>query len=291
MAFDFQFVVLKLVASTISIMPKWLIRMLLPILSRLVSLFWSKDRRLLQKNVTAVYGLASHSRFMKMFERQVLDHQLAASFETISNAVSSQTRVELEGLEQTHEAVTESLRAGKGLIVVTAHLGSWELVASSVAKGAGVPFNALAKPSKNSAFTKFLDALRAKMNIRVLWTDSKNLLRDMLGVLKKGECLGFVMDQKPEGRIGHKVDFLGRKTAFVSGPAKIASRSQTPILAIFCLRQGPWRYRLIAESINMSEQDSELELTQKMATVMEKYIKLYPEQWLWNYKRWRLDQT
>lgn len=291
MVLGFQLALLKVVAATISVMPKSFIRILQPLLSRFVGLFWAKDRRLLHRNAAAVYGLAPHSRFMGMFERQVRDHQLAAFFETIANAVAQKPRLEVEGLEELEQVVQTSLSAGNGLIVVTAHLGSWELVASSVAKVSNVPFSALAKPSKNPAFTKFLDSLRARMNTRVLWTDSKNLLRDMLGVLKKGECLGFVMDQKPEGRVGHQVDFFGRKTAFVSGPAKISSRSQTPILAVFCVRQSPWRYRVVAESIKVSEQDSEVAVTQKMATVMERYIRLYPEQWLWNYKRWRLDQT
>ena len=113
----------------------------------------------------------------------------------------------------------------------------------------------------------------------------------MLKLLKAGECLGFVMDQKPEGRIGPSVNFLGQMTEFVSGPAKLAMRQSSPVLAVFCVRTGPHQYRLLQKVVAPADHgiDDETILTQKMADAIEEAIRLYPEQWIWNYKRWRSE--
>ena len=127
------------------------------------------------------------------------------------------------------------------------------------------------------------------MGVNVLWTDRKTLLREMLAALKRQESLGFVMDQKPEGRQGPSVDFLGINTEFVSGPATMAVRANCPIIAIFCLRVGRGRYRILSRTIlgpNHQQQDEKL-VTEMLAAAISDAIRLYPEQWTWTYKRWR----
>ncbi len=179
--------------------------------------------------------------------------------------------------------------SGNGLIFITAHHGSWELVANEIARATGKTFVALAKPSKLPEFTDVLTKLRGKADTKVLYTDSKNLLRDMIKTLKENGNLGFVMDQKPEGRVGPIVEFLGQPTEFVTGPAKLAARHGSPVVAIFCMRTGPWAYRIEFETVVGPDQNllDEQGLTQKMATAITRSIQIYPEQWIWNYKRWR----
>jgi KDO2-lipid IV(A) lauroyltransferase len=110
----------------------------------------------------------------------------------------------------------------------------------------------------------------------------------MLGALRSGATVGFVMDQKPDGRQGPIVPFFGQPTAFVAGPAAMALRCGCPVVAIFCLREGPFRYRLVSETVEVpAGGDAELALTARMAATVERVIRDYPEQWTWNYRRWR----
>jgi len=107
--------------------------------------------------------------------------------------------------------------------------------------------------------------------------------------LKRAECVGFVMDQKPEGRNGPVVPFFGIPTEFVSGPATMTARTGCAVIALFCVRTGPFSYRLLSETLvppGHAESD-ELALTTRMAGAIEAAIRLYPEQWTWGYKRWR----
>ncbi len=277
--------VLRLVASWPASWIPWTSRCVGFLAPRLLP----RDQKLIAGNVERVYALPPHSSFSKSFQEQVFRSQWCVLMETLRANLSKHDPVKVEGLDELAVTTQDLMSAGKGLIIVTAHLGNWEFVARYTARASGRRFHALAKPSKLPELTKILDDLRQRMNTAVLWTDSKNLLKDMLKLLKAGECLGFVMDQKPEGRVGPLVQFFNQPTEFVSGPAKLSIRQGSPVLAVFCMRIGVLQYRIIQKLIVPADHGltDEIELTQKMATSIESVIRLYPEQWLWNYKRWR----
>ncbi len=259
----------------------WVISGLMPLLGR-------KEALRLEANADAVLGLRAGTHFARQFARQNRRHQATCMIETL-RAIREPASLSVLGVEQLREQIATAEASGLGHVVVTAHAGSWELVAYHGRQAAQRPFHVLAKPSRSAALTAALDALRQKMNVTVLWTDKKSLLRDMLGAFKRGESVGFVMDQKPEARQGPVVQFFGRPTEFVSGPAQMAIRADCAVIAVFCMREGPWRYRLITETIvppRHAVQD-EVALTQSCAAAIERVIRLYPEQWTWGYKRWR----
>ena len=111
------------------------------------------------------------------------------------------------------------------------------------------------------------------------------------------------MDQKPVGRVGPIVDFLGQPTEFVAGPAAMAIKTKAPVLGVYCVREAPFTYRVITDPIDvnlmaledrqteLTKGDREQLLTQQMANSIAKVITLYPEQWSWSYKRWRFSEV
>ncbi len=280
---------LYLIAAFIRCLPSAAVPCFAWLFSRLAPGLLKRDSLLIAENIDRVYHLPAQSSFSEMFKRQVFYSQAIIALETFKHQLAGKELIRFVGVEALTAEVERLSAPAKGLIVITAHHGSWELVASTLAKVSGRVFVALAKPSKLPEFTLILDKLRRGGNTEILWTDSKNLARDMMKTLKQGGNLGFVMDQKPEGRVGPLVEFLGQPTEFVSGPAKFAVRHQTPVIAFFCMRTGPWEYRLVFETVAEASHGilDELLLTQRMATAMTKAILLYPEQWVWNYKRWR----
>ncbi len=250
--------------------------------------FAGKDRRRLRSNARLIYGLPAGSHFSRMFERQVWRHQSICALETL-RIIQDPDVAEVVGLEEVRASIAAAEVINKGHIIITAHLGSWELCALYGQKAATRPFHVLAKASRWPEVTAFLDRLRRRMGTPVLWTDKKSLLKDMLKALRGGESVGFVMDQKPEGRQGPKVEFLGQPTEFVSGPAQMAVKTGCAVISVFCMREGPFRYRLVSRTLapgNHGETDEDA-LTQRMADAISSVIRAYPEQWTWNYKRWR----
>ncbi len=274
-------------------MPKAMVPWIAGLFSMLAPRLLKRDSRLIEANVARVYKLPPHSVFTRDFKRQVFRSQALIALETFKHLFSPKPLVKFHGREILKATLAKVGASGNGLIFVTAHHGSWEFVASEIALATGKTFVALAKPSKVPEFTEVLSQLRGRGNTRVLLTDSKNLLRDMMKTLKDNGNLGFVMDQKPEGRVGPIVDFLGQPTEFVTGPAKLAKRHSSPVIALFCIRTAPWEYRIEFELVLEPEQTQgeEQVLTQKMASAITRSIELYPEQWIWNYKRWRMQKS
>lgn len=249
-----------------------------------------KETKWFHSNLENIWGLRPKSSFAKMFIRQVYHNQIVVAFETLLEVLFPGS-ISFEGLEDFAAQIHIMEKDKQGQIMVSAHLGSWELIGYAASRVSDCRFYALAKPSKYKVATAFLDRIRAKMKILVIWTVGASAQKNMIKALKEGSWLGFIMDQKPMGRRGPKVNFWSLETEFVGGPAQMAIKFNKPVLAAFCVRVGKLRYRLFAKTIFDVGHDSKdpQYLTQLMANEIESATKLYPEQWCWNYKRWRFD--
>jgi KDO2-lipid IV(A) lauroyltransferase len=279
---------LTFVVAAISWIPRACLAAVGAGLARVARPLARKDLGHLRRNVHAVYGLPPGTHFSDLFERQVLRHHAICALETL-RIIRRPELMTLAGGEELGREIGAAEAGGRGHIIVTAHLGSWELCAYLGRRFATQAFHVLAKPPRQAGAVTFLTRLRERMGVDVFWTDRKSLLRDMLGALKRGESVGFVMDQKPEGRKGPVVPFLGRPTEFVSGPAAMAARTGCAVIALFCVRTGPFAYRALARTLYPSGHGvtDETAMTGVMAAAIDEAVRLYPEQWVWNYKRWR----
>ncbi len=241
----------------------------------------------LERNVERVLGLPPGSPAALRFERQVVHHQVVCVLETL-RAVYQPELIEVDGLEDLEKLARKAESEGDGPIFVTGHLGSWELAASYGQLAAKRRVLVLAKPARLPSLTRALTSLRERLGVRVLTTESALVLRDALRALRTGEALGLVADQRPDGDRGPGVGFFGVPTAFVGGPAALSIRTGAAIISVFCMREGPFRYRLICRELapaNHEETDL-VALTQRMADEIERVIRIYPEQWTWMYRRW-----
>ncbi len=246
-----------------------------------------RDLSLLRTNIDRVWHLPPKTTFSTMFENQVIKSQVKCTLEGLKILIDP-SHIHVSGLEELKFLVSSMNRAAQGVLFVTAHIGLWELCAYYAAKVVQ-PSNlhVLAKPTPSPLLTHLMTDIRTKMGVHVLLNDSKTLIRDMVEVLKKGDSLGFVMDQKPDHR-GVSVDFFRHQTEFVTGPARLAVKFGNPVVSIFCVREDVWRYRLIFRKLLSPNHNlhDEAEVTNLFAREIERVIKLYPDQWTWSYKRW-----
>jgi KDO2-lipid IV(A) lauroyltransferase len=272
------------------VLPAPLLGPLAGMVSRLAPLFASRDRKVLRWNLENVRRLRPGTEDFRDSERRIARHQVISSLETI-RGIHDPSLVRVDGVEGADGlgVLMEEMETGEGgQILITAHLGSWELLSLGVVRAARRPFYALAKPARIRRVDRLLKEFREKVGLRILWTDDRSLLRKMIAVLKGGDWLSFVMDQRPEGRRGPVVEFLGRPTEFVSGPAAMAIRFNVPVIGVFCLRVGDFHYRVETKRILPHDhgETDEAHVTQLMATAIEEAIHDHPDQWCWNYKRW-----
>ena len=184
-------------------------------LFRLGAFARTKNGRILSKNMREVLGYNPGSQGGKHFARQVVDHQLRVFFETCRVVRGACPKV--EGLEEFRENMRSVEDHNLGKILITAHLGNWEILGKYCAQVTLRNFYALAKPSPFSLMNQILDYIRQSLGVLVLWTGKNNFQRQIIQVLKKQDWVAFVMDQKPRGRQGPLVRFFDKHTEFFSG--------------------------------------------------------------------------
>ena len=246
-----------------------------------------KELKRLRENTHVVLGLPPHLNAGKNFARQCLRHQMISNLHTLQELFANYP-VDVQNEKEFCDYVAAHRKSDRGVVVITGHLGCWELAAKVTSNALGMPFSVLAKSSKLHGLSLFFNEVRRRAGVQVLWNHSKSLLREMLAVLKQRHALGFVMDQKPLNRIGYVTKFMGYQTEFVTGPAQMAKRGRAPILSVALVRMYGRTYRMRYEFIwDGDEELSEDQLTERMVRSMESTIRIYPEQWTWNYKRWK----
>jgi len=236
------------------------------------------------RNLEIAFGDQLDPTEIDLLARKSLVHQAIALLESIRE-LRKPGAVQIEGFAGIQSLAKELEQGEGGQLFLTAHIGAWEFVNRAGTQAATGDFFALAKEPKQESANLLLDHLRESGGMEVLPSGRKSTLKRMLEVLKRGGWLGLAMDQKPDGP-GIPVEFFGRTTEFVVGPAALIERQGSRALVAFCIRLGNGKYRLLGQKLLLTGGESRQEITQKMASLVEDVIRQHPEQWLWTYRRW-----
>ena len=192
--------------------------------------------------------------------------------------------IEIDHLERMEAALAE----GKGVVVLTGHIGTWEWLSAAFSLN-GMPVTAIAKSQPNMQYTYALNDLRKTIDVEIFSRGTSELLA-AARALKQGKILGFLADQDA-GPGGAFIDFLGRPASTPMGPAVFARKFNAPVLPAFILRKKDGRHRVvIGEALRYEDHgDTDRDLydfTVKMTRILERVVRENPTQWLWFQKRW-----
>ena len=192
--------------------------------------------------------------------------------------------IEIEHLERMEEALAE----GRGVVVLTGHIGCWEWLSAAFTLN-GMPVSAIAKPQPNIQYTRVLDDLRATIHVEIFSRGTSELLA-AARALKSGRILGFLADQDG-GPGGAFIDFFGRPAATPLGPAVFSRKFRSPVLPAFILRQPSGKHKVVIGEImrcpKTGDTDRDLyEFTVQMTAIVERIIRENPTQWIWFQRRW-----
>jgi Kdo2-lipid IVA lauroyltransferase/acyltransferase len=179
---------------------------------------------------------------------------------------------------------------GKGVLVVTGHLGAWEL-SSFYHSLMGYPMSVIARPLDNRRLDTFVNGIRCLYGNRVVSKD--NFARGLLRAMRANHTVGILMDTNMTPPQGVFVNFFGRQACTASGVARVALKTGAAVLPGFMLWEpsegkyvlhfGP---ELELERTGDVEADT-LAATQQCVRVTEEWIRRYPDQWLWIHRRWK----
>ena len=173
---------------------------------------------------------------------------------------------------------------GKGAILVTAHLGNWEIAGSSLT-AYSYPITALAYRQKNTEINNLIEKIRTESGLRIIYHDQT--LKEFLKALNSGEFIAFLVDQNALRHRGTFVDFFGMKASTVTFPAKLSLKYKKPVLFSYCIfNEKSKSYELFIEEIDTENKDIK-QLTQDYTKAIEEAVRKYPSQYLWTHKRWK----
>jgi KDO2-lipid IV(A) lauroyltransferase len=210
----------------------------------------------------------------------VFSHFAAADPQTLQNMV------ECEGLEH----IDAARDGGRGIILFTGHVGAWELSSFALSLF-GYPLSFLVRRIDNPKIETLVEGRRTRLGNRTI--DKRSAAREMLQILQTGGTLGILVDLNTLDREGIFVDFFDVQASTTFMLAKLALRTDAAVLPVFV----PWdrhrrRFLLkIDEPLRFErsgdDQDDVRRLTQLFTDVVEKYVRRYPDQWLWIHRRWK----
>jgi KDO2-lipid IV(A) lauroyltransferase len=214
--------------------------------------------------------------------------RMAVEFSRFATTTPERLRqtIDIEGLEN-----LDAARAGKrGVILVTAHLGAWELAAFALS-AFGYPFSFLVRRIENPKVEGLIEQARTRFGNQTI--DKYNAAYRVLRLLRAGETVGLLVDiNVPRGR-GIFVNFFDRPASTTFIAAKLALRTGAAVVP-FIMPWEPRRRRFVLNfgkplSIESSgdEKEDVRRLTCLYTQTIENYVRRYPDQWLWIHKRWR----
>jgi len=198
-----------------------------------------------------------------------------------------------------HGEGEELLRAahavGKGLIFVTGHMGSWELLARRIVRS-GIPSVVIAARSWDRRIDALAEDFRARGDVPTLFREDAGTGRALLRSMRAGKALGILIDQDTRVQSVF-VPFFGHLAATPRAAADLALRFGCPVVVGWSRRRGPNPgdgYVLEVEEVayDSSPADAEAEAVRITATCTERIehaIRQAPAEWVWMHRRWRTN--
>ncbi|MFA6357207.1 MAG: lysophospholipid acyltransferase family protein [Candidatus Omnitrophota bacterium] len=248
--------------------------------------FAFRDRRFVKANLKVIFPDKTNRQLRKIshkvfqnFAKYLVDF---FRFEKLNSEYINK-KIKLENIHYFNDA----LAAGKGVVVLTAHLGNWELGGVVIAQ-LGYPFWAVALPHKNKKVNNFFDNQRNRKGVKVIAMGKA--VRSCISEIKKNHMVALVGDRDFTEK-GIVLDFFGMPTHFPEGPAALSLLTGASIVPGFMLRNPDDSFTLRIEKpiVFSPSQDKAKNLTDLIMiykNIIEDYIRKYPEQWYVFRKFW-----
>lgn len=195
------------------------------------------------------------------------------------------SRVEVQGADHLKSAAAQ----GRGILLLTAHYGNWELLAAAHAL-TGYPLSVVVRPLDSPALDRLVTRFRERSGVAVI--AKRRAFRAVLEALRRGWMVGILLDQNASRREGVFVPFFGQPASTSKSLALLALWSGAPVVPVFIHREAGGHHRVTVEpavpppATGQREQDI-LALTATFARILESRIRQQPEQWLWIHRRWK----
>ncbi len=186
--------------------------------------------------------------------------------------------------------ISQKLKAGKGLVIVSAHFGNWELTAYGGGLLTGEPFNVIVKEQSNTMVDKRINRIRELRGNKMI--EMTTAAREVLYLLRNNKIIAMLSDQSAPKENSVKVKFFTDDVPAFEGAARFALKTGAPVVFGASVRKPNGSYKIIMRDIDISgfseyNEENIKKLTQAHADILAEFIKENPDHWLWFHKRFK----
>ncbi|OGW87014.1 MAG: hypothetical protein A3C35_00630 [Omnitrophica bacterium RIFCSPHIGHO2_02_FULL_46_11] len=285
----FLYLGLELLRHLVLILPRWLNHAMASGIG--FSAYWilPKERAKTVRHLKEAFGNEKSEREFLKIGQEAFIHLSKSAIDVLCFPKLNQKRIErLVRFDVGRSLLDDALARGNGAIVLTGHIGNWELLASYF-RFLGYPGSLVGRRIYYELFNQVLVSLRKSALVSTIYRDESP--RQVLAELKANHTIGMSADQDVDSIEGIFVPFFGKPAWTPTGPAKIALASGAAIVPAFMMHEGD-HYRLFVEEPIWPSQEESKEKAVKMMTeawsqIVERYVRLFPNQWVWMHNRWK----
>jgi KDO2-lipid IV(A) lauroyltransferase len=186
------------------------------------------------------------------------------------------------------EHFDQALKEGRGVVLLTGHFGSWELMAAAVSR-MGYPVDLLVGEQHNQLVDKLMNKYRRMMGAGIIKAGTS--ARGVIRALKQNRLVAMLSDQDA-GKDGVLINFFGYPASTPKGPAAFSLKTQAPIIIGFIIRGDRKKQKVILSKLDPLQDGDDKEenikrITQRYTSILECYVRKYPDHWYWIHRRWK----
>jgi KDO2-lipid IV(A) lauroyltransferase len=258
-------------------------------LGLLVYILDLRHRRIVRRNLQFAYPQWSLDRIRRLSKR-VFQNLGITLLEICQMTCFSREDVLRTVRIRGEENLFNAIENPNGVIMISGHFGNWEIAHLAISCYLRKPLLLVARQIQSQRLHRWIHRLRVRFGNIIL--DKRGALPKMARTLHHGRALGLLIDQETKRSEGVEVTFFGRTAKATPSAALLARRYDSPVLPVFCIREGDSRLTLVAERpLALKRTDdpgADLKAnTQIMTSAIEKAVRAYPDQWFWLHKRWK----
>jgi KDO2-lipid IV(A) lauroyltransferase len=285
------YILARIVLGFFRILPRSIGALLIRVIASAVYYLDSRHKRIASVNLKIAFPemrACERKRVARRsFQNTAMNLLEVSRFSALhSSNISSLVEYDAEmGINNYQDAVSK----GKGIVYLTGHFSSWELLPIAHALH-GYPLSFLTRPLDNSLLDQFILRMRQSKGNEAI--SRRNSSRLILKKLKSNGAVGILMDQNTTFHEGIFVDFFGVPAMTTTSVARLALHTGAPILPGYLTLMKHGRYKIkFLPPVNLVETgdiNGDLEAsTGLLNEILEKIIREQPESWLWGHKRWK----
>jgi KDO2-lipid IV(A) lauroyltransferase len=253
----------------------------------------ARHRNIVGNNIQRILVVEPDNRRLRWTVRNVFKNMIKNYFDLTRlsqlRAEDLEESVTIEGWHHLTDAVTNA----RGTIIATAHLGNFEFAAKVLAMR-GIRMTILVEPFNSTPFLRNIAKLRQRNGCEILPV-STGAMKESMRILRRGGTLTIACDRDIQGN-GLKVKFFGEETSLPLGAIILALRTGAAIIPLFNVRKSNNRFAIYIEPpLRMVDTGNRRQSTkanlERLAAVMETYIRRYPEQWVVLEPIWRKEMA